>query len=133
MPNNNIDLTRFKLPLVLQRYLPVQVMQGVILLTKKWRTQMNNKNKIVNRLSTLEDVGGVEVTISDEKKTIYVNFRTERSLDFKFVWSIDHFIGYFTDSKGNESQAVISIWSPIEAIHFVTAYSLLVELRAGRR
>lgn len=94
---------------------------------------MNSRTKIVNRLKTLEDVEGVEVTISDEKKTIYVNFHTERSLDFKFVWSIDHFIGYFTDSKGNESQAVISIWSPIEAIHFVTAYSLLVELRAGRR
>ncbi len=93
---------------------------------------MSDRKKIVNRLKTLEDVKGVEVTISNEEKTIYVNFHTERSLNFKFSWSIDHFIGYFTDSKGNESQAVISIWGPLEAIHFVTAYSLLIKLRASR-
>ena len=94
---------------------------------------MSNRTKIVNRLKTLEDIDGVDVTISDEKKTIYVNFQTERSLDFKFIWSYDHFIGYFTDSNGNESQAVISIWDPLEAIHFVTSYFLLIGLRAGRR
>lgn len=41
---------------------------------------MNNRTKIVNRLKTLKDIDGVEVTISDAKKTIYINFRTERSL-----------------------------------------------------
>lgn len=94
---------------------------------------MNSKTKIVNRLKTLKDIDGVEVTISDAKKTIYVNYWTERSLDFKFVWSYDHFIGYFTDNKNNQSQAVISIWEPLEAIHFVTSYALLIGLRAGRR
>lgn len=94
---------------------------------------MSSITKIVNRLKTLKDIDGVEVSVSDEKKTIYVNFRTERSLDFKFVWSYDHFIGYFTDIKGNQSQAVISIWEPLEAIHFVTSYALLIGLRAGRR
>ncbi|MFA4828955.1 MAG: hypothetical protein WC855_06920 [Thermodesulfovibrionales bacterium] len=94
---------------------------------------MDIRTKIVNRLKTLEDIDGVKVSVSNEKKTVYVNFRTERSLDFKFVWSYDHFIGYFTDSEDNQSQAVISIWEPLEAIHFVTAYSLLIELRAGRK
>lgn len=94
---------------------------------------MSNRLKIVNRLKTLEDIDGVDVTISNGKKTVYVNYQTERSLDFKFIWSYDHFIGYFTDSKGNESQAVISIWDPLEAIHFVTSYSLLIGLRAGRK
>lgn len=94
---------------------------------------MGSRTKIVNRLKTLADIDGVEVTLSDRSKTIYVNFRTERSLDFKFVWSYDHFIGYFTDSENNQSQAVISIWEPLEAIHFVTSYALLIGLRAGRR
>lgn len=93
----------------------------------------NIRTKIVNRIKTLEDIEGVTVTASDEKKTIYVEFKTHRSLDFKFIWSNDHYIGYFLDGDDNQSQAVISIWEPIEAIHFATAYSLLIELRAGRR
>ena len=94
---------------------------------------MDSRTKIVNRLKTLQDIDGVKVTVNDEKKIILVNFQTERFLDFKFVWSHDHFIGYLTDSEGNESHAVISIWEPLEAIHFVTAYDLLAKLRAGRR
>ena len=93
----------------------------------------NFRTKVVNRIKSLEDIDGVTVTPSDEKKTIYVEFKTHRSLNFKFVWSNDHYIGYFLDSEGNQSQAVISIWGPIEAIHFATSYSLLIELRAGRK
>ncbi len=92
---------------------------------------MSDRVKIVNRLKTLEDIPGVEVDVSPGKKTIYINFKTEQSLDFKFIWSNDHFIGYFIDNSGNQSQAVISIWEAIEAIHFVTSYYLLLELRAG--
>ena len=89
--------------------------------------------KISNRLSSLEDIQGVSVTTSDEKKTIYVEYKTHRSLDFKFVWSNDHCIGCFTGGEGNQSQAVLGIWEPIEAIHFAAAYSLLLGLRAGRK
>jgi hypothetical protein len=92
---------------------------------------MDSRTKIVNRLKTLQDIDGVKVTVTDEKNIIFVNFYTERFLDFKFVWSHDHFIGYFTDSEGNESHAVISIEEPLEAIHFVTAYALLAGLREG--
>jgi len=91
------------------------------------------KKYIVNRLKTLNDIDGVEVDVSMGKNTIHVNFRTERSLNFKFVWSNDHYIGYFVDNEDNQSQAVISIWEPIEAIHFVTSYNLLIGLRAGRK
>ncbi len=72
--------------------------------------------KIANRLTSLEDIQGVTVTTSDEKKTIYVAYKTHRSLDFKLVWSNDHYIGYFMDGEGNQSQAVLAIWEPIEAI-----------------
>ena len=91
------------------------------------------RTKIVNRIKTLEDIDGVTVELSNEKKTIYVKYNTHRSLDFKFIWSNDHFIGYFLDGEGMQSQAVISIWEPIEAIHFATSYALLIELRAGRK
>lgn len=95
---------------------------------------MNNlRTKIVNRMKSLEDIEGVSITSSDAKKTIYVEYKTTRSLDFKFIWSNDHYIGYFIDDAGNQSQAVISIWEPIEAIHFATSYYLLIELRAGRK
>jgi hypothetical protein len=93
----------------------------------------NFRSKIVNRLKSLEDIDGVTVKSSDEKKTIYVEYNTYRSLDFKFIWSNDHYIGYFVDGNGNQSQAVISLWEPIESIHFVTTYSLLITLRAGRK
>lgn len=93
----------------------------------------NFRTKVTNRIKSLEDIEGVTVTPSDEKKTIYVEFKTVRSLGFKFIWSTDHYIGYFLDNDGKQSQAVISIWEPIEAIHFATSYSLLIELRADRR
>ena len=91
------------------------------------------RNKIHNRLKSLEDIEGVSITSSDEKKTIYVTYKTHRSLNFKFLWSNDHYIGYFLDGEDNQSQAVISLWEPIEAIHFATSYFLLIELRAGRK
>jgi hypothetical protein len=90
-------------------------------------------SKISNRLQTLEDIEGVTVTVSDGQKTIYIQYQTHRSLNFKFVWSNDHFIGYFLDGDDNQSQAVLSLWEPIEAIHFATAYCLLIDLRAGRK
>lgn len=93
---------------------------------------VNRIEDIVTKLEALVEVGGVEVNISPERKTIYLEYGTVRSLDFKFVWSEDHFIGYFIHSDGNQSQAVIALWSALEAINFVTAYCLLIELRAGR-
>jgi hypothetical protein len=91
------------------------------------------RNKIANRIKSLEDIDGVEISYSHEKKTIYVKYKSYRSLDFKFEWQTDHYVGYFIDGDKTKSQAVISIWQPLEAIYFSTAYSLLIELRAGRK
>ena len=84
-------------------------------------------------LQSLQDIEGVEVTSSEENKTIYVKYNTHRSLDFKFNWSKDHYIGYFLDGERSQSQAVVALWEEIEAINFATSYSLLIELRAGRK
>ena len=93
---------------------------------------MLNLSKIVDRLKTLIDIEKVSVEASDENKTIYIRYPTQQSLDFKFTWQDNHSIGYFLDKDGQLSHAVISLWKPIDAIYFVTAYSLLIELRAGR-
>lgn len=52
------------------------------------------RTKFANRIKSLEDINGVTVTLSNETKTIFVEFKTHRSLNFKFVWSNDHYIGY---------------------------------------
>lgn len=88
---------------------------------------------IVNKIESLNDIEGINLKISDEKKTFHVEYRTVRSLDFKFTWSKDHFMGYFIDKDGNQSQAVISLWTPLEAVHFVASYCLLIEIRSGRK
>lgn len=91
------------------------------------------RSKIVDVLSTLAG-DRVDVYVSDTEKTVYIECRTERSLDFKFKWlNDDHFTGYFIDNTGTESQAVISIWNDKEAYEFARAYKTLVELRASRQ
>lgn len=90
-------------------------------------------SQIAHRLQSLKDIEGVKVRVSDGKKTIHIQYQTHRSLNFKFVWSNDHFIGYFLDGDDNQSQAVLALWEPIEAIHFATAYCLLIDLRGGRK
>jgi hypothetical protein len=93
---------------------------------------MAYKKSIINRLRSLKDIDGVTVKTSNQEKTINVTHARERSLDFKFKWTGDHFIGYFVDSEGSLSQAVLSLWTPMDAIYFAVSYSLLVSLRASR-
>ena len=91
------------------------------------------RSKIINRLSTLDDIEGVTVDISDDKKSLTVRYKSQRSLDFYFKW-IDksHFVGYFEDENEKLSHAVISLWEPMDAINFSSAYLLMIQLRAKR-
>ena len=91
------------------------------------------RDEIVSILEALKCVDGVNITVSKGRKTIHIVFGTVRSLDFKFVWSNDHFIGYALDHVGESSQALVSLWAPLEAIQFAAAYQTLVMLRAGRK
>ena len=88
---------------------------------------------IIKRLQTLSMVPGVKVTVSDYKGTVNVKCNTVFSLDFRFKWQSDHYIGYPVDADGERNHAVVSLWSASEAAHFVMAYTLLAELRADRR
>ena len=95
------------------------------------RVNMPEKKKIINRLTSLEDIEGVSVEVSGSGQTVKITHERYHSLDFTFRWLDNtHFAGYFVDGEGNQSQAVISLWTALDAIHFATAYSLLVELRA---
>ena len=93
---------------------------------------MTNKRRILNNLKCLSDIDGVKVFVTPKQNKVTIYYKTERSLDFIFKWAKDHFIGYFEDQNGKKSQAVLALWEPIDAIHFASSYSLLVNLRAGR-
>lgn len=92
-----------------------------------------SQSKIVNRLKSLQDIDHVSVSESSGGGTIRVEHQKHHGLDFVFKWATDHFIGYFIDSAGNQSQAVISLYTTIQATNFVTAYGLLAEMRANQR
>ena len=53
--------------------------------------------------------------------------------EFLFRWYTDHFVGYFIDSDGKQSQAVVSLYTPMDAIRFVSAYAILNDLRAHKK
>lgn len=89
------------------------------------------KSIIASRLRSLKDIPDVSVTESDEGNTLKVGHKATHALDFTFRWlTNDHFVGYFVDSDGNQSQAVIALRSGLDAINFAAGYVMLVRLRA---
>lgn len=93
---------------------------------------MAEKNKMVNRLNSLKEIEGVNVT--SKGNTVRLEHLNFHALDFLFRWTENnHFTGYFIDAEGNQSQAVISLRTGMDAIHFVSAYSLLILLRAKQK
>ena len=91
------------------------------------------QEKMVNRLKSLNELDDVTVTVTDELGQILISHRLHHAADFKFKW-VDgsHFVGYFVDAQGAESQAIVSLWSAMEAVKFIVLYSTLVELKARR-
>ena len=89
---------------------------------------------IKNRLKSLEDLELVSVEVSSDNCNIDITHSRHHGMDFSFRWvNDDHFLGYFIDADGNKSQAVISLYTGLDAIKFSTAYALLDELRANQR
>ena len=93
---------------------------------------MTYKKKIINRLKSLEDIEGVQIEFSEEKGSFTILHKNQHSLDFYFKWIDRHWIGYFEDNEGAHSQAVVSLWTSMDAVHFAASYSLMIGLRAGR-
>lgn len=93
-----------------------------------------SQQKIANRLKSLEEILEVSVVVTGTSAgTIRVTHARHHALEFVFRWSTDHFIGYFVDSAGAQSQAVVSLYSPLDAIKFVSAYVMLTEIRSNQK
>ena len=91
------------------------------------------QEKIRNRLNSLNELDDVTVETSDGLGQIYISHRLHHAADFKFKWvDGNHYVGYFVDARGNESQAIVSLWSAMEAVKFIVLYSTLIELKAKR-
>jgi hypothetical protein len=91
------------------------------------------QTKLKNRLRSLEEIDGVNVKISKDKGTISISHKLHHVADFMFKWVDDnHYVGYFVGSDNLPSQAIVSIWEPLEAVRFIVLYFSLYELRARR-
>lgn len=94
----------------------------------------DNRKKITSRLRSLKELDGISVEVSKRSKgTIHVRHEKHHAPEFRFHWSSDHFIGHFIDGDGKESQAIVSLYTPMDAIHFVSAYATLDNIRARQR
>ena len=91
------------------------------------------QEKMVNRLKSLNELDDVTVDVTGELGQISISHRLHHAADFKFKWvDGNHFVGYFVDANGVESQAIVSLWSAMEAVKFIVLYSTLIELKARR-
>lgn len=91
------------------------------------------QQKLKNRLNSLNELDDITVESTEELGHISISHRKHHVADFKFKWvGGNHYVGYFVDADGKESQAIVSLWSAMEAIKFIVLYSALVELRAKR-
>jgi hypothetical protein len=91
------------------------------------------QQKLANRLRSLNELDDVTVEVSEGLGLIAVSHRLHHVADFAFKWIDDnHYVGYFVDAGGDHSQAIVSLWTPMEAVKFVVLYATLVELRAKR-
>ncbi len=91
------------------------------------------QSKIKNRFKSLEELDGVSVDITDGFGQILVSHKKHHVADFQFKWVDEsHYVGYFIDAHDNKSQAIVSLWSAMDAIKFMVLYSTLIDLRAMR-
>lgn len=99
------------------------------------RKSKSKKQKIEDILQNLEHTDGVDVDVREN--IIEICNKNERVVRFKFKWCKDHFVGYFQSIDNNkdkkDSQAVVSIKSDNDAKDFVSAFSMLVGIRANKK
>lgn len=93
-----------------------------------------SQQMITNRLKSLEEIKDVSVEVSGSTNgTIRISHTKHHAPEFLFRWYADHFVGYFIDGDGKQSQAVVSLYTPMSAIQFVSAFVMLNEIRAYQK
>lgn len=91
------------------------------------------QEKMVNRIKSLNEIDDVTVSVTDGLGQISISCRLHHVADFKFKWvDGNHFAGYFVGVRGQKSQAIVSLWSAMDAVKFIVLYSTLIDLRARR-
>ena len=91
------------------------------------------QEKFVNRIRSLQEIDDVDVVVSEDRAQIKVSHGRHHVADFKLKWvSEKYYAGYFVDADGNESQAIVSIRTSMDAIKFAALYATLVDLSAMR-
>lgn len=104
------------------------------------RTEINgrradtHRKQLIAELKSLEELEGVRVTVSGRQRyTVTVAHDKMCSLDFKLIWTGgDHFVAR-TIPGGAETPPVLALWTRFDVLQFVTAYVLLIGLRARRQ
>jgi hypothetical protein len=91
------------------------------------------QQKIIHRLKSLAELDNVDVKETHGGGSVTVEFGRYHALSFRFTWSVDHFIGYVLDGDDGLTQAVLSLYSPMDAVQFASAYSQLADLRAKQK
>ncbi len=93
-----------------------------------------SQQMITNRLKSLKELDGISVEVSGSAQgTIRIVHKKHHAPEFLFRWYSDHFVGYFIDGEGKQSQAVVSLYTPMDAIRFVTAYATLNDIRSNQK
>lgn len=93
-----------------------------------------SRQEIISRLQSLEELQGVSVDISAKTKgTVRITHEKHHAPEFLFRWSNNHFIGYFIDGSGAQSQAIVSLYNSIDAGMFVCAYIILNGIRSNQK
>lgn len=90
------------------------------------------QQKLKSRLNSINELDDVTVESTEEFGQIFISHRKHHVAEFKFKWVSNHYVGYFLDANSNESQAIVSLWSAMDAVKFIVLYSTMVELRAKR-
>lgn len=92
------------------------------------------KESITKQLQALEEIPGVTVQVSGYTQgTIRVIHTKHHAPEFIFKWSNEHFVGYFIDGNDAQSQAVVSLYTALDAVKFISAYAMLNEIRANQK
>jgi hypothetical protein len=95
------------------------------------------KTKIIERLLDLNELDGVTVEVTGHKeKTVVIQHARHHVPNYKFKWvTDDHFVGYIVDQDlvVKNTQALVTLRTPLDAILFASSYVLNVNICARQR
>lgn len=106
---------------------------SVVGLKRECDMRKSKKQKIEDILQKVKCLD--DVIVIPKENTIELSHKRGHAVKFIFQWlqQQEHFVGYFLDKHDTRSQAVVSIKSNDDAMNFVTAFNILIDLRANKK